>query len=294
MEEIRHPVLALLLAVVAAGVACGQPLPAWAGGGPTAGGSAVQARGGVPGYPGLTSGRIFVPGGPATPGHWVVVGDGSGPIIVGGEVFVPGGPGRKPVSVFSPSGGSPERSEPAEVPGSAPVRSSQEILEEVERERERHAAAEPAPVQSPPLPRLQLKDFRGMPARRLLELADARDLSVRASSLDALASVTGPATMRARAVRKLVAGLDEEDLRVVRIAVQSLAALKARAAVPKLVTLLNLEEIETLQAVAGALAAIGDPAALPALRDLANAGEGPAAAAAVAAVAQLERQAPAR
>ncbi len=290
----RHPVLALLLAMVAVGVARGQPLPAWAGGGPAASGSAAQARGGVPGYPGLTSGRIFVPGGPATPGHWVVVGDGSGPIIVGGEVFVPGGPGRKPVSVFSPSGGSSAGSVPAEVPGSAPVRSSQEILEEVERERERRAATEPSPVQSSPPPPLQLKDFRGTPARRLLELADARDLSVRASSLDALASVTGPAAMRTRAVRKLLAGLDEEDLRVVRIAVQSLAALRARAAVPKLVTLLNLEEVETLQAVAGALAAIGDRAALPALRDLANAGEGPAAAAAVAAVAQLERQGSAR
>lgn len=223
-----------------------------------------------------------------------MVGDGSGPIIVGGEIFLPGGPGRKPVSVYPPSGRPPLGSEPAEQPGSAPVRSSQEILDEVERERERERLAEEAPAPVPTPPPLQLKNFRGLPALRLLEMADARDLSVRASSLDALATVTGPAALRTRAVRKLLAGLDEEDLRVVRISVRSLAALRARAATPKLAALLNLEDVETLQAAAGALAAIGDPSALPALRDLANTGEGPAALAAAAAVAQLEGQQPVR
>ncbi|MBI2943579.1 MAG: hypothetical protein HYY25_05215 [Candidatus Wallbacteria bacterium] len=247
--------------------------------------------------PGLENARIYQLGALGTPGRWEVRGDGSGPIVVGGDVYVPGGPGQR--GRFVETGTSLDARVIGTSGAPAPAekfRTSREILDEVDRKRRAKDAlsGEGALETAAPAPPLVLRDLSALPPPKLAELADARDASTRGSALAALeARARGEAEPRASlaarkaAVRAMLAALDDEDLRVVRVAAAALGRLRALAAQEKLLALLNLEDTATVVSAIEARAAMGAGRALPALEQLAAADEGALAGAAARALATL-------
>ncbi len=216
----------------------------------------------VPAAPGLENARIYQLGALGTPGRWEVRGDGSGPIIVGGDVYVPGGPGQR--GRFVETGTSLDARVIGTSGAPAPaekVRTSREILDEVERKRRAKDALsrEGAPEQAPPEPPLALRDLSALPPPKLAELADARDASTRGSALAALeararveAEPRASLAARKAAVRAMLAALDDEDLRVVRVAAAALGRLRALAVVDReRINLPEWDKIPTMKEATG-------------------------------------------
>ncbi|MBI3893069.1 MAG: HEAT repeat domain-containing protein, partial [Candidatus Wallbacteria bacterium] len=169
-----------------------------------------------------------------------------------------------------------------------------QILSEVESRRKQRQAQQQKPEEEKAeLPALPIRDLGGTALPRLLELVDAPDPATRASALAALPATTVPAPMRMAVVRKLLVALDDEDLRVVRVAAGSLGRLKALAAQEKLIALLNIEDPDPAVAAIDALAEIGSALALPALEQLAGLDQGTVAGAAARAVATIRLATPA-
>ncbi len=203
-------------------------------------------------------------------------------LTVGDEVVFSGGPAQPPKSVntgFSievknvrggpgaPAGGDPATGGPATGgPGqTAPVRGGAGA----------GASGSPCPPlgpgmaapeeTEPPVPPLRPRDLAGLPMPRLEEfLLSAAAPDDRFSAARALGKAA-PAH-RARACQLLREALQDEDLRVVREAVNGLVRLGDRGAWPQLLELLNQSDPDLLETVVEAAGTLGDARALAPLR----------------------------
>ena len=79
--------------------------------------------------------------------------------------------------------------------------------------------------------------------KELLELADSRDPNVRGSALTALGYYLSPPAAKLAAIKKLLLALDDDDLRLAKLAVIALGRLKTDDATDKLLQLLKRERM---------------------------------------------------